>query len=146
LETLHNLQARQECEHAILLLYRSLDTGPDELIVSNFSEDATWYRDRLLMGREEIKESLRGRSATRIVRHQISNILVEPIDEAHSAASAYVVVYESDTGSIQDLPVKISHPKLFGLAEFTLTRIESKWQVQSMKTRFDFVFSGGPMG
>ena len=90
----------RECSLLPLLYAKYSDNGDHTALAELFVEDAVYVRpfeaDDPVLGRERIHAMFR-RPPT-LVRHLVTNVLVEAIDEHHARGTNYLTVLSSDGG------------------------------------------------
>jgi 3-phenylpropionate/cinnamic acid dioxygenase small subunit len=91
-----------ECGKLALLYAKYSDDGDHAALAALFAEDAAYVRpfqaDDPLLGREAIHAMFRDRPPT-LVRHIVTNVLVEVIDERRARGTNYLTVLSSDGGA-----------------------------------------------
>jgi ketosteroid isomerase-like protein len=91
-----------ECGNLPLLYARYSDNGDHAALARLFADDAIYVRpfeeDDPLCGRATIHAMFRDRPPT-LVRHIVSNVLVEVIDEHHATGTSYLTVVSTSGGT-----------------------------------------------
>jgi len=127
-----------------MAFYRALDGNQDSEALAQFAEDAAWHRKTPARGHAAIADALRKRSATRRVRHVITNIsvLYDDVGETPECAvlHAYVTVYEADPGEVTQEPLEMPVPKLLGRVQMALKQAGTGtgWLIRDLRTTTDF--------
>ncbi len=82
-----------ECARLPLLYAKYADNGDHAALADLFSADATYARpfDTPLCGRESIQAMFRDRKPI-LVRHIVTNVMVEVIDERHAKGTSYLTM------------------------------------------------------
>ena len=130
-----------DCAQLLYRFYYLFDQFRYDDMVGLFLSDGTWHRaGKALKGREAILAALHERSATQRVRHVITNVLVDAVDETTAEAVLYVTAYHHDSGVEDGPPPRIKSPYLLLVATATLVKTGETWRiaVQTMKREFEF--------
>jgi hypothetical protein len=91
------LLAELACARLCTKFHVSVDQYDHDTIVALFAEDATWeHLSGRLKGPDDFRRYLDSKSTYPIVRHVISNILIDVIDPDNAAGTAYVTVYYAE--------------------------------------------------
>jgi hypothetical protein len=110
METNAAVSAEFECASLLNRFYRYLDDRNDDGLAALFSSGGVWLRQgKTLSGHEQIMAALQARSPTLLVRHLVTNVVVDMLDPRTAAVSAYlvVVVLRHDNGAELARPVAI---------------------------------------
>lgn len=109
------------CNQALMRFFFCLDERRYEQVVKMFSPSGQWLRQgKLHTGAAEVMAMLRNRSETQIVRHVVSNVLVESTQGSTIIAKSYVTGYVYNGKADAQLPVAIrgAHRLFVGTTEF----------------------------
>jgi hypothetical protein len=142
LDPLEQLLAERACERLVLDFVRRLDLGEPASVAELFTEDGSWEwpeGDRLIKGREALREYFGGRPAGRLSRRVMSNVLVTLTSPDRATATAYFTTYRVDghTGGM----VPAGPPVQVGHYEDTFRKVDGAWQLASRTLLLPF---GGP--
>lgn len=95
----------RECREIMVRMGHYLDSGRFEEFVDYFTDDAEWHRrGRELKGRESILAQIRRRSPTLIIRHVLTNFVVDVHDRDHAHCQAYMLGFRYDNGQKSAAP------------------------------------------
>ncbi|MGB6103868.1 MAG: nuclear transport factor 2 family protein [Pusillimonas sp.] len=85
-----------QCAQAIASFYRGLDQADLEGLLRCVEEETVWHRQgKTLVGPDEIRHALEERNPDRVTSHQLSNLIVEQIDDITAVATYYLTVYDN---------------------------------------------------
>ena len=108
MDEIERMLAERACERLCLRFHALVDAGEYEPIVDLFAEDARWHhRTGPLQGHDEIRRYVMDKSPWPVIRHVLTNLLVEVLDERRATGRAYITVYYGE-------PVDGGHPPLDG--------------------------------
>ena len=117
-----------ECKRLALLYAKYSDNGDHAALASLFAEDAVYVRpfeeEHPVCGRERIHAMFRDRPPI-LVRHLVTNVLIDVIDEHHAVGSSYLTVLSS-SGGLQ--PPQPSAALFVGDCEDEFVATESGWK------------------
>jgi SnoaL-like domain len=122
--------------------YRYLDDRNDDGLTDLFLEDGVWLRqENALTGHAQILALLKSRSPTLLVRHFVTNVMVNMSDRSTAEVSAYLIVIRHDNASDSPKPAPLETvPTVHTLySEFCLSQIG--WRIKYMKAGLS-VFPG----
>ena len=130
-----------DCITALTCFYDLYDRWDYEGMVAFFSPDGLWHRaGKKLMGREAIMAELRLRPITQKVRHVLSNLLVDVVDERHTLLRGYLTVYRHEGCAADDSEVLIHAPSLLLRVTAEFERTSNAWLISNQVMRRDFIF------
>lgn len=87
------------CERLVIDFVHRLDLGEPASVAELFTEDGLWEwpaGDRLIKGREALREYFGARPADRLSRRMMSNILVTVTTPDTATATSYFTTYRVD--------------------------------------------------
>lgn len=102
-----------DCQKILRQYYHHIDHHEFEQAVQLFAEDVTWQLVGLdLTGRDAILEALHAGLGSDTIRHVVTNIIVNVIDEDHADLLTYTTIYYSKEGRREDMdqPLPLSGP------------------------------------
>ncbi|KOU57585.1 hypothetical protein ADK57_39115 [Streptomyces sp. MMG1533] len=116
MDPMERLLAERACERLILDFVHRLDLGEPSSVAALFTEDGTWEwpeGDRLVKGRDALRQYFGSRPADRLSRRMMSNVLVEVVSPDTATATSYFTTYRID-GHEGDMvpagpPVQVGH-------------------------------------
>ncbi len=118
-----------ECSKLPLLYAKYSDNGDHAALASLFAEDGAYIlpfkADEPISGREQIHAMFRDRAPV-LVRHIVTNVLVEVIDEHHARGTNYLTVLSSD-GGLQ--PPEKSSALYVGQCEDDYVKTDDGWKI-----------------
>ncbi|WP_406478372.1 nuclear transport factor 2 family protein [Streptomyces sp. NBC_01615] len=143
MDDLEQLLAERACERLVLDFVRRLDLGEPGTVAELFTEDGTWEwpeGERVVKGREALRDYFGGRPADRLSRRVMTNILVTVDSPTTATATSYFTTYRVDghTGGM----VPAGPPVQVGHYEDTFRKVgDDRWLLAS---RTLFLPFGGP--
>ncbi|WP_406329540.1 nuclear transport factor 2 family protein [Streptomyces sp. NBC_00203] len=142
MDDLEQLLAERACERLVLDFVRRLDLGEPGTVAELFAEDGTWEwpeGERVVKGREALRDYFDGRPADRLSRRVMTNILVTVDSPTTATATSYFTTYRVDghTGGM----VPAGPPVQVGHYEDTFRKTGDRWLLAS---RTLFLPFGGP--
>lgn len=134
-----------DCQRVLLSVFRDLDEFDYQRVVGHFAEDGLWRREGLdLNGRAQILANLEQRPRKQVVRHLISNLIVEVQAQFNARASGYNTVFRAfgaagNTGA--QLPATINAPLGLWVLEAKLVCFRDVWLITELRQQQQFAFS-----
>ena len=121
-----------DCQKVLRLYYQHVDHHEFEEAVKLFTEDVTWKVMGLdLKGRDELLEALYGGLGNDSIRHVLTNMIVNAIDEDNAELWTYTTIYYSREGRREDKdgPLHFEGPHRFGDGYAKMRRVGDEWQI-----------------
>lgn len=121
-----------DCQKVLRQYYHYVDHHEYDDAVRLFTDDATWKVMGLdLKGREEILEALHGGLGNDTIRHVLTNVIVNVLDEENAESWSYNAIYYSREGRIEerDAPLKFEGPHRFSDGFARMERVNGEWQI-----------------
>ena len=134
-----------ECQKLVRQYYYHVDHYEYEQAVALFTPDVDWLGLGVkLDGREEILEGLYGGLGAGTIRHVMTNIVVNVVDEDHAESRAYGTLYSSpDIRYDQhEGPIAFEGPRQVVDGRDEFTRTDEGWRIS--KRRGEAVFKRNP--
>lgn len=118
--------------------FYDLDTGELGRVVERFSPRGTWVRaGEVLTGRDSIASMLRARSSTLRVQHVITNVRLNPTDDAHASLTAYMTVYRH-AGQPLEGPAPLAGPWAVGICSAEISAEQGGWLIDRLSSQITF--------
>lgn len=131
-----------DCARVILSVFRDLDAFDYARLIGHFSPDALWEREgREFFGHAQILEALGQRPRDQLVRHLITNLIVDASSSTEARASAYNTAYRALNVVPGTLPVKIDAPLGLWVLDAGLTCREGIWRIDTLRQEKQFSFA-----
>jgi len=128
-----------DCSQVLLRFYDAFDAWDYDAMVSLFTEDGVWHRaGKSLRGRREIVAEMRRRSATQIIRHVVTNILVDVNDAENAQARMYLTAYRHDAGEPRVVPAPLGPPALLLVVSTQLALRPEGWRIVEKRMQREF--------
>ena len=121
-----------DCQKTWRQYYHYVDHHEFEKAVKLFAEDITWKEMGLdLKGRDELLEALNAALGNDTIRHVLTNMVVNVVDEDHAEARAYNTLYYSREGRREDMdgPLQFDGPHRLGDNRAKLRRVGDAWLI-----------------
>jgi len=135
-----------DCQKLWRRYYYHVDHREFELAAALFTEDIDWTNSMgiVLSGREELLKGLYGALGDGTIRHVLTNMVINVIDEDHATARAYNSIcytkglkYEEHDG-----PIPFEGPHRLGDNYTEFLRTEEGWRIS--KRRSNIIFRRNP--
>ncbi|WP_327256616.1 nuclear transport factor 2 family protein [Streptomyces sp. NBC_01244] len=141
-DPMERLLAERACERLIIEFVRRLDLGDPSSVADLFTPDGTWRwpaGDRLITGREALRDYFGARPEDRLSRRMCTNILVTVTTPDTATATAYFSTYRVDGYSGGLVPPR--PPTQVGHYEDAFRKVDGSWL---LATRTLFLSFAGP--
>ena len=138
-----------DCQKVWRQCYHYVDHHEYEKAVPLFTEDVSWDNAGLeLKGRDELLAALYGCLGNDTIRHVLTNMLVDVIDEHHAEARAYNTVSYSREGRREDMdgPLQFDGPRRLVDHYAKFRRVGDQWQIAARWGLFIFRRPNEPTG
>jgi hypothetical protein len=134
------LEIEHACAKTVLQLFAAMDDNRYDDVAAAFTPDGVWHRaGKALRGRAAIIAAMNERPTDRLVRHIITNIVVDVSDGTHAEGRCYVTAY---AGPLGDAPPAINAPWLVLTATHRFAPHDGAWKIAESTILRDFVFNG----
>ncbi|MFI5554844.1 nuclear transport factor 2 family protein [Streptomyces sp. NPDC051738] len=123
MDSLDRLLAERACERVIIDFVHRLDLGEPASVAELFTEDGSWAwpeGERLVKGRDALRQYFGSRPADRLSRRMMSNVLVTVASPDTATATSYFTTYRVD--GHEGGPVPPGSPVQVGSYEDTFRR------------------------
>jgi hypothetical protein len=128
------------CARTVLQLFGAMDDLHYDRVAAAFTPDGVWHRaGKALRGHDQIIAAMNERPVDRLVRHVITNTIVDVLDDAHAEGRCYVTAY---AGPASDGPPAINAPWLLLTATHRFALSDGAWKIAESRIVRDFVFNG----
>lgn len=129
-----------DCGQVLLRFYDAFDAWDYHGMVALFTEDGVWHRaGKSLEGREAIVAEMHRRPTTQVIRHVVTNLIVDVYDSEHAKARLYLTAYRHDAGGPRVVPAPMRGPVLLLVVHADLVRTSEGWRIvrQTMSREFE---------
>ena len=128
-----------DCTRTLTRFINALDAGDYETMAGLMAENGVWLRPGGdAIGPAGLLEAMRDRPRDLIIRHVISNVLVEVIDEDNATGITYLTVYRHRGPAPQDGPAPVSGVHMVGVSHNRLVRESGGWRISEKRTSRTF--------
>ncbi len=136
-----------DCRRVLLSVFRDLDEFAYERLIEQFAVDGRWRREgRELAGRVQIRAALEQRARNQVVRHLISNLIIEVQTPSRARASGYNTAFRALDMAPADLPAPITAPLGLWVLDATLVCHAGVWMIADLRQTQQFSFPTQPAG
>jgi ketosteroid isomerase-like protein len=119
-----------DCFHTQNRYYVLVDAGDYEGGANLFTEDAVWTLwGQELHGRAEILKGLEDGLGPVFIRHYVSNITVNVIDENNAEVISYVHIYRHEWDEIKDGTIPTIGAWVLGRHDNKMVRTDEGWRI-----------------
>jgi hypothetical protein len=118
--------SHSEIADRIHRFFRALDVRDYDTVVRLVAEDGVWHRQGKALTRATIPEAMAERSATMVIRHVVSNLIVDGDETVE--ASFLLTVYRSDSGETPSGPLPLEGPAQISDCTATLVQTTEGWR------------------
>jgi hypothetical protein len=130
-----------DCQRVVLSAFRDLDEFAYGRLIACFTVDGIWQREgRELAGREQILSALEQRPRKQVVRHLITNLVVEVETPSRARASGYNTAFRALNASPADLPLPITSPLGMWVLDAKLACHGDAWLITELRQAKQFSF------
>lgn len=138
-------ELESDCERVVLSVYRHLDDFDYARLVEHFAADGVWQREgRELTGHAQILANLEARPRNQVVRHLITNLIVDVEPPSGARASGYNTAYRALNVSPDALPAEIAAPLGLWVLQASLTSFRDVWLITDLRQVQQFTFARRP--
>lgn len=97
-----------------------------DTLIDLMAEDGVWHRQGKALTRATIPQAMMERSVTMLIRHVVSNLIVD--GEETVEATFLLTVYRNDSGEVPSGPLPLEGPVQIGDCTATLVRVGGGWR------------------
>ncbi|MBB3180832.1 nuclear transport factor 2 family protein [Variovorax sp. Sphag1AA] len=129
-----------DCGQTLLRFYDAFDAWDYEGMAALFTPDGVWHRaGKALRGRQAIIAEMHRRPTSQVIRHVVTNLIVDAQDAVHANARLYLTVYRHDAGERRVVPAPLQGPALVLVVTAKLQRLSEGWRIaeQTMNREFE---------
>lgn len=128
-----------DCTRTLTGFINALDAGDYETMAGLMAENGVWMRPGgNAIGPAGLLEAMRDRPRDLIVRHVISNILIEVIDEDHATGITYLTVYRHHGPPPEKGYARLAGAQMVGVSYNRLVREFGGWKISEKRTSRTF--------
>ncbi len=139
------IQIERACERLILVYSRALDIGDMHAAAECFAKQGSFARpmkpDQLIVGRENIRESLLTRPKTLLTRHLSTNIMVDVESLDAASALSYLTMISTTPAEGAAPPYVSAGPVWFGQMQDRFVREQGAWKFLERRGSIQMKFS-----
>lgn len=111
--------------------FRALDRREYDDLLLLLTADGIWHRQGEDLTRAAVLPAMAKRSATMVIRHVVTNIVVDGDDE-RAEVSFLLTVYRSDGGTMPNGPLPLEGPAQISDGMATLVRDSGDWRISRL--------------
>lgn len=128
-----------DCTRTLTGFINALDAGDYETMAGLMAQNGVWMRPGGdATGPAGLLEAMKDRPRDLIVRHVISNVLIEVIDEDNATGITYLTVYRHHGPPPQDGPARLAGIHMVGVSYNRLVRESGAWKISEKRTSRTF--------
>lgn len=134
MDELERMQAEHACARLCTAFHVYIDSYQHEKIPPLFAEDAVFHHmtSGVLRGREEFAAYLDTKSTWPVVRHVITNVLIDVIDSENATGTAYLTVFYAEPTAT---PAVLEPPIILVTYEDRFRRTAEGWKFSERRPR-----------
>jgi SnoaL-like domain len=128
------------CQDSLMRFMAHFDADEFDAMQTLFAPDGTWVRaDGTIRGLAELQAWIARRQPGRtFVRHIITNLRFDALDDGRVRVHSYVMAYRHDGQPGDPRPVLTAGPGLMGRYVDDLTLHEGRWKIHHKSVQLDF--------
>ena len=128
-----------DCTQTLTRFVNALDAGDYETMAGLMAENGVWKRaGGNAVGPSGLLEAVRDRPRDLIIRHVISNVAIEVIDEDNAIGITYLTVYRHSGPPPDDGPAPLAGAHMVGVSHNRLVREPGGWRISQKRTSRTF--------
>lgn len=128
-----------DCTRTLTGFINALDAGDYETMAGLMAENSVWVRrGGDAIGPAGLREAMKERPRDLIVRHVISNVLIEVIDDDNATGITYLTVYRHHGPSPANGPARLDGALMVGVSYNRLVRESGAWKISEKRTSRTF--------
>lgn len=124
-----------DCTRTLTRFINALDEGDYETMAGLMAENGVWVRPGgNAVGPAGLLEALKDRPRDLIVRHVITNVAIEVIDEGNATGITYLTVYRHRGPPPESGPALLAGVHMVGVSHNRLVREAGGWRIGEKRT------------
>ena len=124
-----------DCARVLTGFINALDAGDYETMAGLMAEKGVWSRPGGdAIGPDGLLRAMKDRPRDLIVRHVISNVLIEAIDEDNATGTTYLTVYRHRGPPPENGPAPVTGTHMVGVSHNRLVRESGRWKIGEKRT------------
>lgn len=128
-----------DCTRTLTRFINALDGGDYETMAGLMAEEGVWMRPGGdAVGPDGLLQAMRDRPRDLIVRHVISNVLIEVIDERNATGLTYLTVYRHRGPPPENSPARLAGVHMVGVSYNRLVHEAGGWKISEKRTSRTF--------
>lgn len=128
-----------DCTRTLTRFINALDAGDYETMAGLMAENGVWVRPGGdATGPAGLLEAMQDRPRGLIVRHVVSNVLIEVIDEDNATGITYLTVYRHHGPPPEKGPARLAGAHMVGVSYNRLVRESGGWRISEKRTSRTF--------
>jgi hypothetical protein len=132
-----------DCAQVLLRFFDAFDGWNYDGMAALFAPEGVWHRaGKALAGRDAIVTEMHRRSTTQVIRHVVTNLIVDVMDTDHAEARLYLTAYRHDAGEPRATPAPMKVPAMLLVVSAGLIKTSDGWQVLQMTMQREFESTG----
>ncbi len=128
-----------DCTRTLTRFINALDARDYETMAGLMAENGVWVRPGgNAVGPDGLFEAMKDRPRDLVVRHVISNVAVEVIDEDNATGITYLTVYRHHGPPPESGPAPLAGVHMVGVSHNRLVREGGGWRISEKRTSRTF--------
>lgn len=124
-----------DCTRTLTGFINALDAGDYETMAGLMAENGVWVRPGGdATGPAGLLEAMKERPRDLIVRHVISNVLIEVLDDDNATGITYLTVYRHHGPPPENGPARLDGAHMVGVSYNRLVRESGAWKIDEKRT------------
>ena len=128
-----------DCTRTLTRFINALDAGDYETMAGLMAENGVWKRPGgNAVGPAGLLEAMKDRPRDLIIRHVISNVAIEVIDDDNASGITYLTVYRHQGPPPESGPAPLAGVHMVGVSHNRLVRELGGWKISEKRTSRSF--------
>lgn len=128
-----------DCARVLTRFINALDAGDYETMAGLMAENGVWMRPGGdAVGPAGLLDAMKDRPRDLAIRHVISNVVIEVIDEDSAAGVTYLTVYRHRGPPPERGPAPLAGVHMVGVSHNRLVREPGGWRISEKRTSRTF--------
>ena len=128
-----------DCTQTLTRFINALDAGDYETMAGLMAENGVWMRPGgNAIGPAGLLKAMKDRPRDLIIRHVISNVVIEVIDEDNATGITYLTVYRHHGAPPEKGPAPLTGAHMVGVSHNCLVREPGGWRIREKRTSRTF--------
>ena len=132
-----------DCTRTLTRFINALDAGDYETMAGLMAERGVWMRPGGdAIGPGGLLRAMQDRPRDLVIRHVISNVAIQVIDENNATGITYLTVYRHNGSPPESGPAPLTGVQMVGVSHNRLVRESGGWKISEKRTSRTFLAEG----